>query len=230
MAGQREIERQTRCLQKAEARLQEVAVDGEGPARRKRQWCVEEDISSARDLSEGREERLKGRKQKRKKRNSDIDAGTQDTVEASKMQEDSPVEIDQLAEEEEEEEGKKEEEKEKEEEEKEEEEEEKEGEEKEEKEEEEEAMDTGDSISLVPLGRGGTGSRGRVSLGRQLPEWVETAELVETDIAGHSHAIEGFSLPRVIVRNLQRSGVTRLFPVQVCERVCSSVFLSVLIF
>ena len=103
-------------------------------------------------------------------------------------------------------------------------------EEEEEEEKEEEAMDTGDSSSLVPLGRGGTGSRGRVSLGRRLPEWVESAELVETDIAGHSHAIEEFSLPRVIVRNLQRSGVTRLFPVQVCERVCSSVFLSVLIF
>ena len=216
MAGQREIERQTRRLQEAEARLQEMALDGEGEeaesegrlaARRKRQWCVEEDISLTRDLSEGRTERLKGRKRKRQKRISEVDAGTEDTVGVSRTQEDSSVEkrlTDQLAEEEEKKEEEEEEEKE---------------EEGNELEEEEEAMDTGDS-SLVPLGRGGTGSRGRVSLGRRLPEWVESAELVETDIAGHSHPIEGVSLPRVIVRNLRRSGITQLFPVQVCVCMC----------
>ena len=210
MAGQREIERQTRRLQEAEAWLQKMAVDGEGEerllAKRKRQWCGEEDT---RDLSEERAERLKGKKRKRKKRNSEVGAGTQDIVEVSRMQKDSPVETDQLAEEEEEEEK----------------EEVEEGEEEEEEgdglKEEEEIMDTGDSSSLIPLGRAGTRSRGRVSLGRRLPEWVESAELVETDIVGHSHPIEEFSLPRVVIRNLRRSGVTQLFPVQVCVRVCS---------
>ena len=206
MAGQREIERQTRRLQEAEAWLQKMAVDGEGEerllARRKRQCCGEEDT---RDLSEERAERLKGKKRKRKKRNSEVGAGTQDIVEVSRTQKDSPVETDQLAEEEEEEV--------------------EEGEEEEEEgdglKEEEEIMDTGDSSSLIPLGRAGTRSRGRVSLGRRLPEWVQSAELVETDIVGHSHPIEEFSLPRVVIRNLRRSGVTQLFPVQVCVRVCS---------
>ena len=81
----------------------------------------------------------------------------------------------------------------------------------------EEAMDTGgtEGSGMVTLGHVGARSVGKVSVRRQLPEWVQHAELVEADIAGHSHPIEEFPLARVIIRNLRRMAITQLFPVQV---------------
>ena len=93
----------------------------------------------------------------------------------------------------------------------------------------EEAMDTcgTEGSDIVPLGRVHSRSVGKVSVRRQLPEWVQHAELVEADIAGHSHPIEEFPLTRVVIRNLRRMGITQLFPVQVSVSLCTVMVWSV---
>lgn len=61
---------------------------------------------------------------------------------------------------------------------------------------------------------GGRSETERAAVHRHMPDWIAHPYPVETDIKSHSKPITEFSLPELVLKNLQNMGVSQLFPVQ----------------